>query len=175
MSVNRLVMVRKTEDFTPQLPGGIKSSSIRSLTPSDGQLLGALMYAAYLGTIDYEGESMVETIAEAEATLSSKYGNVIFDASFITVDDDANGIATGASVITDYSKLGPLLAFSVTHPDFQKRGLAACLIKKSLSSLHRLGIPQLSLVVTEQNTGAVRLYDRLGFATQPSPARAEGG
>ncbi|MGH9447230.1 MAG: GNAT family N-acetyltransferase [Terriglobia bacterium] len=48
---------------------------------------------------------------------------------------------------------------------FQGRGLGAVLMESSFRELDRLGYREVSLTVTDQNAGAVRWYDRLGFET----------
>ncbi|MBU6454890.1 MAG: GNAT family N-acetyltransferase [Cyanobacteria bacterium REEB67] len=76
---------------------------------------------------------------------------------------DESGTACGAAIISDYERTRPLLAFSLTAPDFQKRGIGALLIKLAVDSLHKMQIGQISLVVTSTNESALRLYRQLGF------------
>ncbi len=121
------------------------------------------MYASYLGTVDYEGETLEETLAAAESTLEGQYGAIIFDASFIAFQKDKETFAIAVSVLTDFEKTGPLLAFALTHPEFQKKGLSGHLIKLSTNSLNQLNQPKISLVVTSTNEPAVSLYRKLGF------------
>lgn len=163
MDKKRLQMVRQTETFDEDDNPNLKSYSIRNLHPQDGHSLGELIYAAYRETVDDEGQSLVDSIIEADETLSGKYGNVIWDASFVTIHDAS---AVSATVVTDYVKTGPLLAFALTRPEHQNRGLARYLVKLTLSALDKLGVPQLRLVVTEQNHPALSLYRKLGFATE---------
>ena len=44
-------------------------------------------------------------------------------------------------------------------------GLGTCLLFHSLDGFRRAGIRRVFLEVTAQNTGAIRLYHRLGFVT----------
>ena len=57
----------------------------------------------------------------------------------------------------------PFVAFSMTEPKFQKRGLARTSLLNVMSSLHQSGHEKLRLVVTLANTRAHRLYQNLGF------------
>lgn len=154
--MNRIRMIRQTEHFV----WSNNNYSLRKLSPKDGRQLGQLLYVSYKGTVDDEGATEDESIVEAEDTLRGKYGNIIWDASFVAAADDT---LVSTTVITDWAKSNPLLAFVATHPNSQKQGLSANLIQASLSSLHKLNIPVLHLVVTENNDRAIRLYKKLGF------------
>jgi hypothetical protein len=46
---------------------------LRSITTGDAQALALLMYDAYHGTIDDEGETSEDTLHEVEATLGGRY------------------------------------------------------------------------------------------------------
>jgi RimJ/RimL family protein N-acetyltransferase len=134
----------------------------RSLQPTDGKRLGELMYDSYRGTVDDEGGTAADAIDEAQGTLQGKYGNVLWYASFVVEHED--GRLASACVVTDYSQLSPLLAFSLTRTQDQRQGLAGCLIERALAALHASGAERLHLVVTETNDNARRLYGRLGFS-----------
>ena len=120
--------------------------------------LGHLMHRAYKGTIDDENETLEQCIQEMRDTLAGKYGPLIDAASFVTFSD---GRIVSASIIT-FWKDEPLLAYSMTDPDYQRRGLAGSLIEKSIEALRATSMPHLFLVVTEGNP-AQKLYARLGF------------
>jgi ribosomal protein S18 acetylase RimI-like enzyme len=134
---------------------------VRHVSPTDGQLLGRLLHAAYLGTIDDEGQSEEEAWQEAAETFMGRYGPMIWRGSFIVLADETRAVS--ASVVTANEKLGTLLAFALTHPAYQKKGLASLLIEKSLDGLYAAAIGELSLVVTVGNDGAISLYRKLGF------------
>jgi GNAT superfamily N-acetyltransferase len=121
--------------------------------------LAHLMDVAYQGTIDHEGETPEQCLAEMTGTLEGKYGPFIADASFVAIDGPK---VISASLITLW-KNHPLLAFSMTDPGHQRKGLAGLLIQKSLSALKAAGYQELYLVVTEGNTSAESAYRKLGF------------
>ena len=50
-------------------------------------------------------------------------------------------------------------------PDHRGRGLGTHLLMHSLAGFFALGIRQVTLEVTAQNEGAIRLYQRMGFRT----------
>jgi len=138
-----------------------KSWDCRNVTPQDIELLGELMLSAYLGTIDYEGETLQETIAEVQKTLQGGYGPFLAFCSFI-IEREKRAIS--ASLITYFPKFStPLLAFSMTHPDFKNQGMATFLIRKSINTLLSLGYDELSLVVSVENSPARYIYEKMGF------------
>ncbi|PAD21203.1 GNAT family N-acetyltransferase [Terribacillus saccharophilus] len=57
----------------------------------------------------------------------------------------------------------PLLAYVVTAPRWQGKGMATTLIQSSEQALIRQGYQTLYLVVTKQNYRACSLYRKLGF------------
>jgi GNAT superfamily N-acetyltransferase len=137
---------------------------VREVKPDDGDLLGELLYAAYLGTIDYRDESLDDFKQELLETLFGRYGNMIWSASFVALDGEGKAVST--CLVTDNEKLGPLLAFAASLPVCQKKGLATVLIKKSLLALKASSVSALTLVVTPGNRSAVSLYRKLGFESQ---------
>lgn len=132
------------------------------MTTADGELLGHLMYHSYLGTIDYDGETLDQAIQEMSETLTGKYGKVNFPASLAVID---GGTAVAAVIFVDHAKLGmPLLAFTMTHPKFQGRGLAQGLITSCLRNLQEQAFAECCLVVTKGNRPAEDIYKKLGFS-----------
>lgn len=121
--------------------------------------LAQLLEVSYRGTIEHEGETPEQCFDEMKGTIEGKYGPIISEASFVSLQ---GSIAKSASLITLWKDF-PLLAFSMTDPAYQGRGLAGLLIRKSMFALKAAGYKVLYLVVTEGNTPAVKLYRRLGF------------
>ena len=131
----------------------------RAIQQSDASALGALMLAAYRGTVDDEGESEADAIAEVERTLAGDYGPLLEDCSFAV--DEGSRIA-GASMVTLWEG-DPFLTYVVVHPDMKRRGLGTFLMTTSGNALVTAGYSQLDLFVTEENDPAVTLYRELGF------------
>jgi ribosomal protein S18 acetylase RimI-like enzyme len=50
-------------------------------------------------------------------------------------------------------------------PDFQGMGIGTALMEAAFYDLAQEGFEQVTLTVTDDNAGAVRLYERLGFET----------
>jgi ribosomal protein S18 acetylase RimI-like enzyme len=135
----------------------------RLIHSGDSRNLSVLMYESYQGTIDYEGETLEQCQEEMVGVLDGKYGYFLDSASFLV--EDSHGIKS-ASIVTLYNNK-PLLAFSMTRPDAQGKGLAKSLIRRSIETLSKEGHPELYLVVTEGNYAAEKLYQRMGFIKAP--------
>lgn len=135
--------------------------SHRNVTAGDAVALGELMLEAYRGTVDYEGETLEETISEVRETLNGKYGPLLEQASFLIEED---GRVLSASLVTWWEETNsPLLAFSMTHPVAKGRGMATLLLQLTINTLRALGYEELSLVVTASNHPARHLYEKMGF------------
>jgi ribosomal protein S18 acetylase RimI-like enzyme len=135
----------------------------RSLLTAEHERLGILMERAYRGTIDDEGETTAQFLAEAKETLNGRWGDFISASSFCILQGNRMASAT---VVTLW-KNQPLLAYSVTDPDFQGRGMARQLITQTMTALGGLGYTELNLGVTRGNTPAEKLYLKLGFEVVP--------
>ena len=140
--------------------------SARNVAQADFQSLGNLMLEAYRGTVDYDGESLEDSIKEIKGTLEGKYGALIASASYVI---EENCICASAVIFTiDEKEKMPLLTFAMTHPAFKNRGMSKYLIRKSLNSLLDLGYRECFLVVTDGNHPAQSMYEKMGFkASKP--------
>lgn len=146
----------------------VGSWNARAITKRDAALLGALMYDAYHDTIDDEGETPAEAVAEIEGTLNGKYGPPLDTCSLLV---EEQGRALGATIITDWTdeRTGhrqPLLAFLMTHPDAGGQGLGTFLLSKSINALLAQGETELVLFVTVGNSAAQHIYQKLGFEVE---------
>ncbi|HVU60212.1 MAG TPA: GNAT family N-acetyltransferase [Mycobacteriales bacterium] len=133
----------------------------RPLSEWDATDLGELMWAAYRGTIDDEYADEQDAIADAESTLAGRWGPLIWDAS-LTAAFEGRLVAAVIVVNDIVHDSAPLLAFALTVPAWQRRGLAGWLIRLSVSRLADLGESELHLAVTRGNP-ALALYERIGF------------
>ncbi len=143
---------------SPDVPRGL---GLRVVETGDARALGTLMANAYRGTIDDEGETAEDALAQAHATLTGSWGPLIAGASLVAL----RGGAVVAAVITvrdAQHEMVPLLAFALTDPRWQRQGIGTWLIQESIYRLTALGITELHLAVT-RGSPARRLYDRLGF------------
>ena len=161
----RLRMLARIEEM-PQTSRPVAS---RPVQPVDAAALGRLAFAAYRRTIDDHGESEQDYVDELSATLEGRYGRLLVPASHVVADSRRELAA--AALFTWLDGL-PFLAFCLTHPRMQRRGLATALIADGARRLADDGHRELHLAVTEGNP-AIALYERLGFREVPIPERNE--
>ena len=133
----------------------------RTVRESDREDLAILLYAAFRGTIDAEGETFADALAEIDRTFAGDYGELLFDCSYVIEHGEflASACLIGRSGPNDV----PLVVFSMTRPDAQRQGLARFLLQRSIDVLLDRGHERLTLIFTEGNAPAQRLYTSLGF------------
>ena len=139
-----------------ELPGDLRHRAVRS---AEAATIGELMLAAYRGTVDDEGESLEDAVAEVERVFEGAYGPFVFEASFV-VDDEGDPV--GASLVALWESR-PLLLYLVVRPEMKRRGIGTFLLARTGNALLAAGHPELDLFVTEANQPAVSLYRKLGF------------
>ncbi|MEY4178896.1 MAG: Mycothiol acetyltransferase [Planctomycetota bacterium] len=64
--------------------------------------------------------------------------------------------------IVDFEGIGSIQNLGIT-PGHRGRGLGSCLLYHALAGFREHGLRRATLEVTAQNSGAIRLYQRLGF------------
>ena len=134
---------------------------VRQLTTTDEAAIGRLMWAAFRGTVDDQYAGPADARLDAAQTVAGRWGPVVWDASLAAQLDSV--VIAAAIVVRDSAHDGlPLLAFALTDPSHQRRGIGQRLIEESIARLNSNGVHELHLAVTRGNP-AVRLYQRLGF------------
>ncbi len=143
---------------TAALPDGIR---IRELSMADEVALGGLMWDAFSGTVEGEYADPSDAGMDAAETLAGKRGPVVWCASLAA---ELDSVIVAAVVVVRDNAHGylPLLAFAVTHPARQRRGIGSRLIEESIARLASSGVNELHLAVVRGNP-AFGLYQRLGF------------
>ena len=134
---------------------------VRPPTLADRDGLAELMLDAYRGTIDYEGETIVEAVAEVDAWFASS-GHRIED-SLVAIE--AGGIVSAA--LLSRSDGMPVVSYLYTGAAWKGRGLAEGLLRAVMASLAASGHDRIHLWVTAGNAPAERIYERLGFVDVP--------
>ncbi len=143
----------------------------RTFEPADVPVVGNLLLAAYRGTVDDEGETEADAVAEIDRVVAGEYGPFLREPSFVAVD---GGRLVGASLVSLW-EANPFLAYLVVHPGAKRRGIGTVLVIVTGNALRSAGHSALELFVTEANEPAVSLYRKLGFrvvdrVTQPPAA-----
>lgn len=145
----------------PSQPGaGVPG--VRLFRPTDEAALGPLMQRAYRGTVDDEGETVEDAIAEVRKTLAGDYGAFMPGCSMVAERDSR---VVSATLVTHLVGQ-PFVAFAFTDPECQGQGLAGGCIRAAMARLRSQGERELGLMVTLANARAVSLYTRLGFVAE---------
>ncbi|MFI5324286.1 MAG: GNAT family N-acetyltransferase [Thermodesulfobacteriota bacterium] len=89
-------------------------------------------------------------------------------AAFPMIEPDQNVLHTEMDpVLIPYSKLEQYNSYYIAgmavNPEYRGKGIGTKLLNISAEKSTSLDLPQLSLIVFEQNEGAKRLYERHGF------------
>lgn len=129
------------------------------------------MWLAFQGSADDEYNGPGDAGAEASATLAGRWGPVVWQAS-LAAEVKSALIAAVIIVLDDAHERLPLLAFAVTDPACQRRGIGRWLIEDSMHRLDLIGTKELHLAVIPGNP-AMALYQRLGFVLVPGSQAPE--
>ncbi len=135
--------------------------SCRIVQASDAHDLAILLYAAFRGTIDDEGETFADAVREIEKMFAGDYGRLRLACSFIIEQDEF--IASACLISWFEPHNAPLVVFTMTRPEHKSQGMARFLLKGSINALMDRGYSQLTLIVTDGNEPAYELYSSLGF------------
>lgn len=144
----------------------LPKSHFRTINQNDIVALGELLYEADLGTVDDEGFPVEDSIEEIKNTLTGKYGEFLESASFIAIE---NSKPIAAVLFTFYEKEAmPLLAFTMTHPNYKNKGLCKDLLQVAFAQLEKDNYLKCFLAVNAANLPAVAVYKRVGFEIRES-------
>lgn len=147
--------VRYEVDLTAALPSRVLDGvELRRLDPSDRDGLAHLMLDAYLGTIDYEGETLTEAIDEVDSWLE---GAPMLDHSYGAIVDGK--LVSAVLVRLDHD---PLIGNVMTDPDNKGTQLGGAVTREALVSLKSSGYRHAVLYITKGNTPSERLFTALG-------------
>jgi len=156
MSARRIPMELELQRQTPH-----SNVSYRAVRPTDRQDLAILLYAAYRRTTDDEGETFSDALDEIDKVFDGSYGKFLADCSFVVEEGE---FLSSACLVTWWKPHdAPLVVFVMTRPEAQRRGLARALLRASVNALLDGGFERLTLIVTDGNESAQRLYVSLGF------------
>ncbi|OGO34493.1 MAG: hypothetical protein A2Z16_16580 [Chloroflexi bacterium RBG_16_54_18] len=143
----------------------LDAGSVITLTTAqkkDATALAELMIEAYRGTMDYDGESLVDAMDEVQAFLSgARGGNPLLEQSRLAF---IGSQLASACLICDWEQRGyPIVAYVMTHPDYKGSGMARLLLNSSLQALKDQSYLRVGAVITHGNLPSERLFCSLGF------------
>ena len=133
----------------------VAAAEITLFSRSDVRSLAELMMDAYVGTIDYEGESLSEAFDEVESWFE---GAPLLQHSYGLVVDDVLVSAVMLRSLDDV----PFLSYVMTRADGKQQGLGRYVTALALASLRDAGESQVVFYITEGNTASEELFLSLG-------------
>ena len=132
-------------------------SAVRHPTSDDAEALAALMIDAYLHTIDYEGETMVEAREEVGRYFG---GRPLLEHSWLRlVNDDP----VSACLVAWSTRECPMVSYVLTAAAWKNRHLASTLVALSLRSLADAGHGEVRAWITKGNVPSETVFLRAGF------------
>ena len=137
----------------------------RSCTPEDVNALGALYFDAYEPGV--ASTTLEEAVADIAASYAGEYGEVLPEASLVTVKDEQ---VIGAIMIVRRAPWPdvpdcPFVIELFTDRAFRRKGVARSLMLAAMHSLSQSGESRLALRVNDANASALGLYESLGFVS----------
>jgi len=141
------------------LPAGL---SLRTAKAGDLRALAELMLDAYRDTIDYEGETITEAVAEVRRYLEPEADNraLLEYSALLTYE---TRLVSACLVMESSRRHCPLIGYVMSHPEWKRRGLAMRVVAESLSRLAQDGHREVRALITKGNLASEGLFLRLGF------------
>jgi hypothetical protein len=133
----------------------------RNVVASDRDALAGLMLDAYVGTIDYEGETISEALDEVDQWFA---GPSLLEHSYVAVVDD-HLVAAILAMSVDAT---PFIAIVMTEAASKNAGFGRAVTERSLSSMANTDHDHAVLYITAGNAPSERLFASLGAVATPS-------
>ncbi len=131
----------------------------RLMVASDGMAYGALLYYAYHGSVDDDGEVLQDGLDIGPGLLADARENLVRPCS-AGIWRDGRLVAAILTITIDGDHwIDPI----IVHPEFKRLGLGTHLMRWASSTLRLRGVEKLRLAVTDTNVPALALYHKLGY------------
>lgn len=163
----RLFMTQSLVQPVRPAPSIFPDFEVRKWSDNDYQSAAAVITAAYHGHVDSQINDQYRTLSGSLRFLN----NIVRFPGCGMFDPDASLVVTNRAT---RQMVGLILCSRVRHdvghvtqvcilPEYRSRGIGEGLLASTASILKRRGFSMLSLTVTEANSRAVELYERLGY------------
>ncbi len=129
---------------------------VRTISRDDREELASLMLDAYMGTIDYEGESLEDAVEEVRSFFGD--GEALTDRSH-AVEDEGTIVS---AVLVSLSAGEPFIGYVMTRASHKNQGLARLVTHTALEKLADDGHERVVFYITDGNTPSEALFDSLG-------------
>jgi RimJ/RimL family protein N-acetyltransferase len=135
---------------------------LRPAREADVPAIADLMLDAYRGTIDDDGETLEDALAEVQAYVAGK-GAVQpwLTTSCLAFADNR---LVGACLPGEWSERQlPIIAYLLVRAEWKRRGVGRQMLSTVLKVLKEKGFPEVRAVITEENVPSENLFRKLGF------------
>ena len=129
---------------------------VRTPTLEDRMALADLMMSAYVGTIDYDGETHDQAVEEVDGALTDE---ALLLESRVAERDGTIHSAVLASLVDGDAFIGYLM----TRADDKNTGLASALLDQSIEAIWAAGYDRVRCFITEGNRPSENIFTRAGF------------
>ena len=135
---------------------------LRAPQTSDTDAMAELMLEAYRGTIDYEGETLDEAVAEVKAYLAGERGGrPLLEVSRLAFDGER---LAGACLAAEWhERQTALISYVMTHREWKRRGVGRQVLRAVLTALRAQDYRQVYAAITEGNIFSEQLFAQMGF------------
>ena len=153
----------RLSDFVP--PNVSRDDNELELSPvqaADAPSLAELMLDAYRGTMDDDGETYDDALAEIQAYLNGERGG----SPWLTMSRQAfvNPRLVGACLVAEWSERQlPIIAYVLTRAEWKRHGIGRQVLSSALKVMREKGFSEVRAVITEGNEPSEKLFRQLGF------------
>lgn len=114
------------------------------------------MMDAYVGTIDYEGETPEQAVEEVAGYLESE---AYLEVSRLAISD---GVIQCAALMSRLAGV-PLVGFVMTRAAMKGRGLASALLDIATDAVWATGADEIRAFITEGNMPSEAIFTKAGY------------
>jgi mycothiol synthase len=161
--VRRFWRMTRTFDGPPQPPAAIPGIELRPFAEGDGPAAAACAVEAFADHWGPAGspDEWLHTHVEASQTFHPELWTLAWEGEALA------GVLVAEAPSTEDPNLGYVVELGVLRP-FRGRGIGEAMLRDAFVKLHGRGMTGVYLYVdSESETGATRLYERVGMSFQP--------
>lgn len=150
-------------DFVPSNASQVDDAlELRPAQVANASAMADLMLDAYRGTIDDDGETIEDALAEVQAYLAGRRGGQPWlTISCLAFADDR---LVGACLVGEWSERQlPIIAYLLVRAEWKRRGVGRQMLSTVLNVLKEKGSPEVRAVITQGNEPSENLFHQLGF------------
>ncbi len=143
------------------MPVFAETTRFRNPADADTAVLAGLMMDSYIGTIDYDGETLQDAVKEVEGYFASKTGQALLDCSWLCLSGEE--LASACLVALRPDRPGPSISYLMTRSRWKNKGMATIVLDKALGSITDQGHKKVHAFITEGNRPSEAIFNHFGF------------